>query len=114
LFLTLLPFTWLYPALTSQDWNNSFRLSVIIFPPALASWFSADHYPKFRVLRLFQIGCCVPAVVTNSFPAVSLLSQADSEVFGLLTGFCVDSVIADIFSASPFPINQDGMLSSFP
>jgi hypothetical protein len=85
---------------------------VFIFPPALLSRFSAEHFPKFRVLRLFQISYCIPAVVANSFPAAPLLFQADLEVFGLLTGFCFDPVIADIFSASSCP-EERGVLSSF-
>lgn len=108
--MSLLTFTSLFPVL--KNWNKSLRFPVICFPPALASRFLADHFPKVPFTRLFRTGCYISTTVTSCFPAVPLLFRAGPVVFRLLTGFCFVLIIADDFLASILSDKSDWQATS--
>lgn len=64
-------------------------------------------FPEF-----LRIGCCVSAVVANSFSTISLSFKTDRAAFLTLTGICFDTAIAGLTSAFSFPIARDGKIVS--
>jgi hypothetical protein len=87
----------------------------IIVPNLRESLF---HYPKavffqflFLCIRVFpeflRIGCCISAIVANSFRTISLSLKTDPAAFLFLTGTSFDTAITGLTLAFSFPIARD-------